>query len=395
MHNCKVDTEQLLFFVVTYSADVPLLSHKAYGKLNLVKRVYQCQPMRQPQRPSLTKDEMISEYKDVFTGVGQYQKEYNIELVANAQGVIQQPRKIPYAIQPKVKEALDGLKAQIIIADVDRPTEFVSNIMIVEKKPGALRLCLDPRPLNVAIKRERHAITTSGDVQAHLSGLKVFTVVDMKVGYWHVKLSGESSYYCTFNTPWGRNRFLRMPFGISSVSEITQKRNDETFDDIQGVHVIADDLIIATRDDQEPDNILHSVLSRARDKGVEFNSEKVQLKIGQVEYMGNLVSSDGLKPDPKKIEAIMNMPKPTDANSLQRLLCLIKYLPQYIPNESAITEPLRELLKKDAEWDWQPEHDKAIEGLKAVFTSNPALAFYDVNEPVTIQADASQSGLGA
>ena len=152
-----------------------------------------------------------------------------------------------------------------------------------------------------------------------------------------------------------------MPFGISSASEIMQKRNEETFGDIQGVHVIADDLIIAARDDQEHDDILHRVLTRARDKGVKFNSEKVQFKIGQVEYMGNLVSSDGLKPDPKKIEAIKNMPKPTDVNSLQRLLGLIKYLAQYIPNESAITEPLRELLKKDAEWDWQPEHNKAIE----------------------------------
>ena len=163
----KGDTEQLLFFV-TDSADVPLLGHKACDQLNLVKRVYLCQPMRQPQRPSLTKDEIISEYKDVFTGVGQYEKEYNIELVANAQSVIQPSRKIPYAIQPKVKEALDGLKAQNIIADVDRPTDWVSNLVIVEKKSGALRLCLDPRPLNVAIKRERHAIPTPGDVQAHL-----------------------------------------------------------------------------------------------------------------------------------------------------------------------------------------------------------------------------------
>ena len=87
--------------------------------------------------------------------------------------------------------------------------------------------------------------------------MKVFTVVDMKDGYWHVKLSEESSYYCTFNTPWGRKRFLRMPFGISSASEIMQKRNEETFGDIQGVHVIADDLIIAAKDDQEHDNILH------------------------------------------------------------------------------------------------------------------------------------------
>ena len=98
------------------------------------------------------------------------------------------------------------------------------------------------------------------------------------------------------------------------------------------------------------------MLSRARDKCVKF-------KIGEVEYMGNLVSSDGLKPDPNKIEAIMNMPKPTDVNSLLRLLGFIKYLAQYISNESAITEPLRELLKKYTEWDWQPEHDKAIGSL--------------------------------
>ena len=123
-----------------------------------------------------------------------------------------------------------------------------------------------------------------------------------------------------------------------------QKRNEDTFGDIHGVHVIADDLIIAAADDQEHDSILHRVLAQARDKGVKFISDKIQFKISEVEYMGNLVSSDGLKPDPKKIEAIVNMPKPTDVTSLQRLLGMIKYLAQYIPNESAINEPLRELL---------------------------------------------------
>ena len=143
-----------------------------------------------------------------------------MELNPDAQGVIQPQRKIPYAIQPKLKEALDRLKVQNTITDVDKPTEWVSNLVIVEKKSGALRLCLDPRPLNAAIKRERHAIPTPSDVQAQLSGQQVFTVVDMKDGYWHVKLSEESSYLCTFNTSWGRKRFLRMPFGISSASEI-------------------------------------------------------------------------------------------------------------------------------------------------------------------------------
>ena len=105
-------------------------------------------------------------------------------------------------------------------------------------------------------------------------------------------------------------------------------------------------------------------------------------------------STWAISPETKTIEAIVNMPKPTDVTSLQRLLGMITYLAQYIPNESAITEPLRELLKKDAEWAWHPEHDKAIENLKAVLTNKPVLAFFDVKQPVTIQANASQSGLG-
>ena len=147
--------------------------------------------------------------------------------------MIQTPGKFPYANQPKVKEALDGLKAQNIIGDVDRPIDSVSNLVVIENKSGALRLRLDPRPVNAAINQEQHVIPTPCDVLAQLSGMKVFTVVDMKDGYWHMKLSDEPSYYCTFNMPWGRKRFLRMHLGISSAFEIKKKRNKETFGDIQ------------------------------------------------------------------------------------------------------------------------------------------------------------------
>ena len=124
-------------------------------------------------------------------------------------------------------------------------------------------MCLDPKPLNRAIKRERYEIPTPEDVQSRLSGMEIFTVVDIKDGYWHVKLSDESSYLSTFHTPWGRKRFLRMLFGISSASEVMQKRN-ETFADIQGVNVIADDLIIAAENETEHDAIIHKVLQSAR-----------------------------------------------------------------------------------------------------------------------------------
>ena len=111
------------------------------------------------QTPSLTKDRMIDEYQDVFTGVGEFDKVYHMELNPYAQGVIQPPRNIPYGIQPNLKEALDRLKVQDFIADVDNLTEWVSNLVIVEKKSGALRLCLDPRPLNYQARAACHTNT--------------------------------------------------------------------------------------------------------------------------------------------------------------------------------------------------------------------------------------------
>ena len=217
----------------------------------------------------------------------------------------------------------------------------------------------------------------------------------MKDSYWHVKLDDESSYLCTFNTPWGRKRFLRMPFGISSASEVMQKRNKETFSDIPGVHIIADDMILAAADDDEHDTIVHKVMKRARDKNVRFNKEKLQFKVTTVNYMGDVVTPEGLKPDPEKVSAILDMPRPEDKAGLQRLLGMVKYLSQYIPNESSITAPLRELLKKDRSFEWQLEHDKALNKIKDALTRPIVLQFYDVDRPVTIQTDASQSGLGS
>ena len=177
-------------------------------------------------------------------------------------------------------------------------------------------------------------------------------------------------------------------------SEVMQKRNEEAFADIQGVNVIADDLIIAAENETEHDAIIHKVLQRARKENVVFNATKIQYKVTTVAYMGDIVTKDGMRPDPAKIEAVINMSKPSDKQGLLRLLGMIKYLSQYIPNESSITAPLRSLLKQGAEWSWQHEHDDAMDKIRKTLARDTLLAFYDVRKSATIQADASQSGLG-
>ena len=174
----------------------------------------------------------------------------------------------------------------------------------------------------------------------------------MKDSYWQVKLSEESSYYTTFHTPWGRKRFLRMPFGICSASEVLQKRLYENF--LREVYNIHDYIIVAGEDEKQHDEYVHNFMERAKQQGVKFNLQKTQFKVDRIKYVGNYVTAEGLVPDPEKIEAIINMPKPEDKPGLQRFSGMVKYLAQFIPNESDIMAPIGRgclsMMKPSASW---------------------------------------------
>ena len=265
--DCSVKQRQdqgkrCLSFYVT-EQDLAILGRKACQDMNLVKRI---DGLRSTTGEASTKEDLIKAYQDLFHGVEAYERPYHIQLRKDVDPVIQPARRFPYAKKQKLQATLARLQDRGIIADVDGPTEWVHNLVVTEKKNGRMRLCLDPRPLNKAIRREHYRLPTPEDVQTQLSGIRIFTVVDMRDAFWHVKLSDESSYLCTFNTPWGRKRFLGMPFGISSASEVLQQRNDDTFGGIPNVSIVADDLIIAGKDEHEHDAALIHVMERAKAK---------------------------------------------------------------------------------------------------------------------------------
>ncbi|UYV62831.1 hypothetical protein LAZ67_2002070 [Cordylochernes scorpioides] len=161
--------------------------------------------------------------------------------------IAQAPRRVPITLRKELKEKLIDMEKKNIIAKVDYPTDWISNLVLV-KSTKKLRICIDPRELNVALKRAEYPIPTIEEIIPNLQNAKIFTVVDTKDGFWNVKLSDESSNLTTFWTPFGRYKFLRMPFGLKTASEEYQRRLYEIFQGLEGIEIIADDILILGKD---------------------------------------------------------------------------------------------------------------------------------------------------
>uniref|UniRef100_A0A3P9BYY5 Caspase-8 n=1 Tax=Maylandia zebra TaxID=106582 RepID=A0A3P9BYY5_9CICH len=285
-----------------------------------------------------------------------------------------------------------------IICKVTDPTDWVNALVVVEKpKTGRLRVCLDPRPLNKAIQRPHYPLPTLEDVTTKLAGAKYFSVLDARSGYWAIKLSHESSLLTTFNTVFGRYRFLRLPFGIISAQDEFQRRVDETYEGLRGVAAIVDDVLVFGETKQEHDDNLRAMLQRSRERGVKLNPDKCTICVKEVSYFGHTLSHEGLKPDPQKVKAVQDMAPPQNRAELETVLGMVNYLARFAPHLSEINAPLRQLLKQDSEFVWDKNHDRAFQRMKELITREPGpvLSFFDPKKALRLQVDASKSGLGA
>ena len=186
-------------------------------------------------------------------------------------------------------------------------TDRVSSKITVVK-PNKLRNRINLKHQNRAIKRPHYPLPSIEEVSTSLGKAKVISVLHAKSGFWQVLLDEASSRLTTFNTPFGQYRWLRMPFGISSAPEEFQKRMNDTFGDLKGTAVIADDLLVYRDQDNmetvssDHDKNLQIVLERARERNLTLNKDKVHLRLTEVPYHGHVLTADGLKPDPKKVE---------------------------------------------------------------------------------------------
>ncbi|XP_071476746.1 uncharacterized protein [Diadema antillarum] len=323
------------------------------------------------------KDDLMKQYPHRFDGIGRFPGEYHITLEENAEPVVHPPRKFPIHLQEELKEELDRMEKIEVIEKVTKPTDWVSSLAFSRKSNGKLRVCLDPKDLN------------------KLHGAELFSKLDARHGYWSIALDEESSYLTTFNSPFGRYRIKRLPFGIKVAQDKFQEKMDQILEQCPGTIGIADDIVVFGKNEAEHDKALHNLMTVGRKYGLVFNADKCDIKISQVKFFGCLYEKEGVHPGPAKIADITNLPTPSCLKELQQFLGMVQYMSPFIPNLAENAENLRAFTRKDSEWQWTPSHQKSFEHMKSLVSSMCTLAYFDPSKHTTIQVDASTRGLGA
>ena len=251
-----------------------------------------------------------------------------------------------------------------------------------------------------AIRRPKYIIPTLEENLHKLHNVKYMTIIDEKEAFLNIPLTLRSSLMTTMSTPWGRYRWTRLPFGISSASEEWQRRIHMVLEGLTVIS-IADDIFVPGCGETEKearvdhDRNLITVLECLEKNHVKINATKMKFLTTSTTFMGHVITPDGLRPDPTTVHAVIQLPTPRDKQGVRRFLGAINYLSKFCPRLSSVTQPLRHLTKDDIPFLWSAQHQKAFDESKTLATTAPCLKYYDVSAPVVLQVDTSDYGLGA
>ena len=339
-------------------------------------------------------------FPDLFEGGGTVVNvQVHLDVNPEVEPVVRAPRKILHSMMEPLKAELEHVVKLGVIRKlhINEATDWVHNLVLVRKPNGKLRVCLDPHTINKALRFNIHNAKTFPELTSHICKVMYVSKIDANSGFWTLPMNPDSQLLMTFNTPWGRFCFLKMPFGLNQSQYFFQFWMDTYFGDLnEGTHVMADDMKIHGQDKATHDKHLIQVLNQCRKVGLKLNADKCIFKSESIPFFGNVISREGIKPDPKKIEAVKTMTTPTSKLELQSFLGLCNYLAIYIPSLSAVLQPLCELTKKDTDFQWNSQYDSLYQHAKDHIVENcQTLCYYNPDLPGSIETDASQSGLGA
>ena len=346
---------------------------------------------------NLTLQDVLSKHEEVFKkGLGTLKgAKAKSHVPEGATPRFFKPRSLPYAMKGKVESEIDRLVGEGILKPVEF-SEWAAPIVPVLKPDNTIRLCGDYKvTVNQVSHLEQYPLPSLEDISAKLAGGKKFTKLDMSHAYQQLLLDEESSKYVTINTHRGLFTYSRLPYGVSSAPAIFQRTVESLLRDIPGVAVYMDDIILTGTNDVEHLETLDLVLTKLEESGLRLKQAKCTLLAEEVVYLGHKFDAQGIHPVKDKVQALLETRAPQNVTELKSYLGLLNYYNRFLPNLSTVLTPLHRLLRKATPWQWGEAEQKCFETTKKLITGAGVLVYYNSDQPLILQCDASPYGLGA
>ena len=264
------------------------------------------------------------------------------------------------------------------------------------KKDGSLCLCIDFRGLNQISKKDRYPLPFISDLLSTAGKACLYTTIDLRNAYYLVRIAEGDEWKTAFRTCYGSFEWLVMPFGLTNAPSAFQRFMNDIFSDLLDVHVIIylDDILIYSDNPVDHKKHVHEVLRCLHANGLYARPDKCCFSSDTIEYLGFILTKDGLKMDPSKVQTIQDRPKPRKVKDIQSFLGFANFYRHFILDYSDIVIPLTQLTHKGTLWNFSDAARKSFEALKSAFTSAPILTHWIPDKPIIVETDALDYALG-